>query len=105
MKYWRRPEVMEKKREYIKKRYASDKKFKKYMQEYGKAYYEDNKELLIRRASKRNRTNAEDYAEYQSEYYQKNKKKLQKYQKEYQEKNRERINEYMRNYRKKIKKA
>jgi ribose 1,5-bisphosphokinase PhnN len=105
MKYWHKPEVMKKKAEYIRERYANDKKFRKYMLDFGRQYYQDNKDILKRRASKRNRENAEDIKEYQRDYYQKNKKALKKYQKKYQEDNREKINEYMRNYRKKIKKA
>lgn len=105
MKYWHRPEIMERKREYIKDRYANDKHYRQYVLEFGKQYYQDHKDILKRRASKRNRENIEAYTDYQATYYQKNKKHLKEYQKQYQQTNRERINEYMRNYRKKIKKA
>lgn len=105
MKYWRKPEVMEKKAEYIRERYATDKEYRKYVLEFGKQYYQENKDILKRRASKRNKENPEEYSKYQATYYQKNKKKLQEYQKDYQEKNRDKINEYMRNYRKKLKKT
>jgi hypothetical protein len=104
-KYWKKPEVMKKKAEYIRERYASDPKYRKYMKKFNEEYYEENKDIMIRRARQRNKKLGEDYTEYQAKYYEENKEKMIAYQKRYQKKNKERIAEYMRKYRAKKAKA
>ena len=69
VKYWKKPEVMEKKAEYIRDRYASDPKYRKYMKKFNEEYYEENKDIMIRRARQRNKKLGEDYTEYQKKYY------------------------------------
>lgn len=99
VKYWKKPEVMEKKAQYIRERYASDPKYRKYIKKFNEEYYEENKDLMIRRARKRNKELGEEYTEYQKKYYEENREKMLAYQKRYQKKNKERIAEYMRKYR------
>ena len=99
VKYWKKPEVMKKKADYIRERYASDPKYRKYMKKFNEEYYEENKDLMIRRARQRNNKLGEEYNAYQAEYYEKNKERMLAYQKRYQQKNKKKIAEYMRKYR------
>jgi len=105
VKYWKKPEVMAKKAEYIRERYASDPSYRRYMKKFNAEYYEENKDLLIRRSRKRNNENEEVYKDYQKNYYEENKDRLKLYQKRYQKKNKKKIAEYMRKYRAKKKKS
>ena len=76
VKYWKKPEVMKKKADYIRERYASDPKYRKYMKKFNEEYYEENKDIMIRRARQRNKKLGEDYTEYQKKYYEENKEKM-----------------------------
>jgi hypothetical protein len=105
VKYWKKPEVMKKKAEYIRERYASDPKYRKYMKKFNEEYYEENKDIMIKRARRRNNSMGEEYSEYQKQYYEENKDRMKAYQKRYQQKNKEKIAEYMRKYRAKKAKA
>lgn len=72
-KYTTRPEIKEKRKEYVAQKYATDPEYKEKVLKYGRKWRETNKD------------------------------KVAEHNKKYRETHREYYNEYMRNYRKKVK--
>ena len=62
--------------------------------EWGKKYYEDNKEIILKYQKEYREEHKEERKEYQKEYYEDNKEEKKLKQKEYKEEHKEEIKEY-----------
>ncbi len=66
--------------------------------DYGKAYYEKNKEKIAKYGRDYNEKNKEKIAKYGRDYRERNKEKIAKYGRDYRERNKEKIAKRMRDY-------
>ena len=98
--YWMRDDVKAKKAEYIRNRYKTDPKYRKYLNQYSKKYYQKKRNELLKRQKQYNDEHAEERVKYMQDYYDRKKKELLERQQEYYQKNKGYYRNYMREYRK-----
>ena len=67
--------------------------------DYGKQYYQDNKEEIDERNKQYRQEHKEEIAERKKQYYQDNKEEIDEYKKQYQQEHKEEITEYHKQYR------
>ena len=72
-KYQLKPEIIEKRKEYMAQKYATDPEFKERVLKNGRKWRETNKDKVVERNKKYRETHREYYKEYMKKYNQKKK--------------------------------